>query len=258
MDNYVLRPVGYVRNEARQPEDIPYNGVPSRIELWEAGAAAAAGLATGYVWVVIWLHLAEPAAAREAGARGAFASRTPCRPNPVAITAARLVARDEALLHLDALDVCDGTPVLDLKPYVREFDCVFGPADPAWRRAALPEQRLARIVRTIERFCGPLTPDLALAARLAFAADRDLEVPANSADLRWECCCRHTVAAGLQAVSGAPLGGPRLLLSADEGRVSMHHADRGTVGYALGELPGNSEAVLAAPEERLFTRVSLR
>jgi hypothetical protein len=158
------------------------------------------------------------------------------RVNPVALTAARLLEVDGPRLRVDALDVCDGTPLLDVKPYVRDFDCVFGPGDPAWRRAALPDQRLARIVRTIERFCGPLTPALDLAARVALAADRDLDTPANSPELQWECRCALDVAAGLQAVSGAPLGSPRFALGPDEQSVTVSRDGAGSVSYRLDEL----------------------
>jgi len=258
MNDYELQPIGYVRNDLRTPDDVPYNGAPSVLEVREEYAAAVAGLEPGYVWVLTWLHAGERRWAREVhgSVRGSFASRTPTRLNPVAITAARLLEIEGPRLHVDALDVCDGTPLLDVKPYVREFDCIFGPADPAWRRANAPELRLARFVRTITRFCGPLTPPLALAARLALAADRDLDIAANSPELRWECRCPLAVAGGLQAVSGAPLGGPRLLLGPDEAQVRVIRTDGPEAVYRLRPWGEDPEAMLAAPEESLFTRES--
>lgn len=253
MNEYVLRPVGYVRNEVATPDQIPYNGAPSVLELLPEYASAAAGLELGYVWVVTWLHLSERRAARGQGAemRGSFASRTPSRLNPVGLTVARLVAIEGARMEVDALDVCSGTPLLDVKPYVREFDCVFGPADPAWRRAAAPEQRLARHVRTIERFCGPLTPHTALAARVALAVDRDLDRPANSREVSWRCCCDPVVAGGIQAVCGAPLGDPRFTLGADE-RIVRVSAGGAHVRYRLQTPPPNVDQVLVCPEMELL------
>lgn len=253
VNDYVLRSVGYVRNRATEPEAIPYNGLPSTLELLPEGEEAARGLELGYIWVITWLEQAERRTGRPGTQRGSFASRTPARPNPVAITLARLLSVEAGRLQVDALDVCNGTPLLDLKPYVRDFDCVFGPADPAWRRGATPEGRLARLLRTIERFCGPLTPDLALAARLALAVDRDLDRAANSAALTWECRCRLTIAAGMQAVCGAPLGSPRFRLAPDEGELRAKAADGKWVAYQLGETPPTVEAVLGAPEELLFS-----
>ncbi len=263
MDNYALRPIGYVRNGAGSPESIPYNGSPSRLELLPEYLAAARGLEPGYVWILTWLHQSAgwvtpesiPADTGAGSGRGPLASRSPRRPNPIAITAARLLEIDGGVLIVDALDLCDGTPLLDIKPYVREFDCIFGPADPAWRRAAEPAQRLARIVRTTERFCGPLDASLALAARLAAAADTDLASPANSPLLTWECRCSLRVAAGIQAVAGTPLGSPRFILGPDEGTLRVSRAEAPAVIYRLLDPPGTAEVVLSSPEADLWHRV---
>jgi tRNA-Thr(GGU) m(6)t(6)A37 methyltransferase TsaA len=256
MNRYVLQPIGYVRNGIENPDEVPYNGAPSVLELLPEHAAAAHGMQPGYIWVVTWLDQARRVAApeRPGGGRGSFASRTPHRFNPVGLTAARLLRVTGATLEVDGLDVCNGTPLLDVKPYVREFDCVFGPADPAWRRAPLPEQRLARIVRTIERFCGPLTPDLALAARLALAVDRDLDTAVNNPELRWECRCPVEVAAGIQAVAGAPLGSERFRLGVDEALARASLPSGAEVAYRLAVQW--REASLESPEMGLFSRVS--
>lgn len=54
--------------------------------------------------------------------RGLFATRYPCRPNPLGISIVRLVARHENILEFEGADMLDGTPLLDIKPYVPEFD----------------------------------------------------------------------------------------------------------------------------------------
>jgi tRNA-Thr(GGU) m(6)t(6)A37 methyltransferase TsaA len=53
---------------------------------------------------------------------GLFATRYPCRPNPVGLSIVRLLARRENILDIEGVDVLDGTPLLDIKPYVPEFD----------------------------------------------------------------------------------------------------------------------------------------
>lgn len=254
MIDYALQPIGYVRNSCKEFEALPYGGASSILELREEYRNAAAGLQPGYIWVVTWLHHSERTHARatDRGVRGSFSSRTPVRLNPIGVTAARLLEIDGPRLYVDALDVIDGTPLLDVKPYVREFDCIFGPADPAWRRAARLEDRLARLVRTIERFCGPLTPQLALAARLALAVDRDLDTAANAPELTWECRCSLPIAAGIQAVSGAVLGSPRFDLGPDEGTVRARHRQQGTVAYRLRQIDGTPEQILAADERDLL------
>ena len=54
--------------------------------------------------------------------RGLFATRHPCRPNPIGISIVRLLARQDNILVIDGVDVLDGTPLLDIKPYVPDFD----------------------------------------------------------------------------------------------------------------------------------------
>jgi len=54
--------------------------------------------------------------------RGLFATRHPCRPNPIGLSIVRLLARHENILDIEGVDMLDGTPLLDIKPYVPEFD----------------------------------------------------------------------------------------------------------------------------------------
>jgi tRNA-Thr(GGU) m(6)t(6)A37 methyltransferase TsaA len=55
--------------------------------------------------------------------RGVFATRAPCRPNPIGLTIVRLISLEGRRIRVRELDVVDGTPLLDLKPYVPRFDC---------------------------------------------------------------------------------------------------------------------------------------
>lgn len=54
--------------------------------------------------------------------RGIFATRAPTRPNPIGISIVALESVDGAVLHLENVDILDGTPLLDIKPYVPKFD----------------------------------------------------------------------------------------------------------------------------------------
>ncbi|MCP4543289.1 MAG: tRNA (N6-threonylcarbamoyladenosine(37)-N6)-methyltransferase TrmO [Chloroflexi bacterium] len=53
---------------------------------------------------------------------GVFASRAPVRPNPIGLSVVRLLGIDQNILHIENVDILDGTPLLDIKPYVPEFD----------------------------------------------------------------------------------------------------------------------------------------
>ena len=53
---------------------------------------------------------------------GLFATRYPCRPNPIGLSIVRLLARRENILEIEGVDMLNGTPLLDIKPYVPDFD----------------------------------------------------------------------------------------------------------------------------------------
>jgi tRNA-Thr(GGU) m(6)t(6)A37 methyltransferase TsaA len=55
--------------------------------------------------------------------RGVFATRAPCRPNPIGLSVLRLEKIDGLTLHVSNIDIVDGTPLLDIKPFVPAFDC---------------------------------------------------------------------------------------------------------------------------------------
>ena len=56
--------------------------------------------------------------------KGLFATRYPRRPNSIGLSVVRLVRREGRVLHVEGIDVLDGTPLLDVKPYVPKFDAV--------------------------------------------------------------------------------------------------------------------------------------
>jgi tRNA (adenine37-N6)-methyltransferase len=54
--------------------------------------------------------------------RGLFATRHPCRPNPIGLSVVRLIERRGNVLEVEGVDMLDGTPLLDIKPYLPDFD----------------------------------------------------------------------------------------------------------------------------------------
>lgn len=62
---------------------------------------------------------------------GVFASRHPCRPNAIGMTVTRLLGRSGNRLEVEGIDILDGTPLLDVKPYIARFDC-FPEANEGW------------------------------------------------------------------------------------------------------------------------------
>ena len=139
----VLEPIGIVRSPVAEPVDAGWGDVVSEIHLREDLAPGLVGLADfSHVLVVFWMHAAAFDAATDVVRRprgradfpqtGIFAQRARHRPNPIGVSAARLERITGAVVTVRGLDAIDGTPVLDLKPYVPELDHVPGARVPGW------------------------------------------------------------------------------------------------------------------------------
>jgi tRNA-Thr(GGU) m(6)t(6)A37 methyltransferase TsaA len=98
-----------------------------------------------YIWVLAWLHLNEgwnPQVIPPRGPkvkRGLFATRAPHRPNPIALSALRLTGIEGRVLRVRGIDLLDGTPVLDIKPYIPYSDA-FPAAKAGWLEGLPPEE----------------------------------------------------------------------------------------------------------------------
>jgi tRNA-Thr(GGU) m(6)t(6)A37 methyltransferase TsaA len=65
---------------------------------------------------------------------GVFATRSPVRPNPISISACKILSIDGRRIHIDAIDAFDGTPVVDIKPYVPRLDAISEVRMPPWAK----------------------------------------------------------------------------------------------------------------------------
>lgn len=145
----VCRPIGFVRSPHKEKADAPRQGilaedVTATIELGPEYRDALDDL-SGYerIWVLFWFDRAEGwkpkvLPPRSDTKRGVFATRSPHRPNPIGMTAVRLDRVDGLTLHVRDHDLIDGTPVLDLKPYIAYADA-FPDAGSGWLGAEDPK-----------------------------------------------------------------------------------------------------------------------
>jgi tRNA-Thr(GGU) m(6)t(6)A37 methyltransferase TsaA len=131
-----LEPIGFVRSAlstkveaARQPRAAA--GAPARIELLPGRnfEHALEDLARWeLIWVIFWFHLNSGWRPKvlpprsTTGRKGVFATRSPHRPNPLGMSVVRLERVEGLILHIRDADMVDGTPVLDLKPYIAYTD----------------------------------------------------------------------------------------------------------------------------------------
>jgi tRNA-Thr(GGU) m(6)t(6)A37 methyltransferase TsaA len=126
---FVMRAIGFVRSQFKEAKDVPQGlGAehPEEGEIvvlpeYAAGLADIEGMSHLYVlWVFdrvaeSRLVVQPPCDGRE---HGVFATRSPRRPNPIGLTVVELMERKGNALRVRGIDMLDGTPVLDIKPYL--------------------------------------------------------------------------------------------------------------------------------------------
>lgn len=128
-----LAPIGIVHSKYKQATGTPIQPCragesPGYVVLREEFTAGLADLAEfDRVWLIYYFHRAAPAKMRvipyrDTVERGLFATRAPARPNPIGLSCVRLLNIEGNILRLGEVDILDGTPLLDLKPYVPHYD----------------------------------------------------------------------------------------------------------------------------------------
>ena len=128
-------PVGIARTRYTELEGMPLQSVavadePGRIEIdpaYEEGLLDLDGFS--HIFVISHLHRGAPGDLvavpfLDDSPHGVFATRSPRHPNPIGLSVVRLVSIERSILHVQGLDLLDGTLVLDVKPYVPAFDQV--------------------------------------------------------------------------------------------------------------------------------------
>lgn len=134
---FVIPPIGLVHTPFKSATGTPIQGTASDgaqgvVELLPEFVSGLKDLAEfERIWLIYLLDRASPMQLvvrpyMDETDRGVFATRSPARPNPIGISAVRLLSVEENRLLIADVDVLDGTPLLDIKPYVPEFDSFDG------------------------------------------------------------------------------------------------------------------------------------
>lgn len=139
-----VKPIGIVRSKIeRTPKpEYDWHGVVSEIVVSSHLSDALDSLELySHIIVIYWLHQADsskmalrvhPKGKRELPLVGLFASRSPYRPNPVGQKTVRLLKHRGNVLLVEGLDAVNGTPVIDIKPYIPGYDSVADATVPPW------------------------------------------------------------------------------------------------------------------------------
>lgn len=127
-----IRPIGLIRSPYSDGEETPiqsaFSGGRGEIEVfpeYEAGLKDIDGFS--HLILLYYFHRVEGYSLSvkpflDDTPRGLFATRYPARPNPIGLSVVRLLERRGNVLQIAEVDVLNGTPLLDIKPYVPQFD----------------------------------------------------------------------------------------------------------------------------------------
>ena len=272
--NIVLEPIGVVHSSISntKAKKIPLYGVEAEIEVFDKYLDGLEGIETkSHIFVLCWLHRGDrdtlqlkPCKRFFPGgivpkwvfARGVFATRSPARPNPISLTVTKLLERNGNRLKV-ILDVVDGTPVIDLKPYSTGWDCIFS-AQGGEGRFSNNVACYTSLLKEALNFHGEECAGLAIGVRIALKMITDSKVNVREPGLKVFVRAGGCLIDAMQALSGATLGSKRLSIGEVE--------DCGeSVAFLIGERDFKFEIkpyahltpaqIAAMNEERLFTFV---
>lgn len=128
-----LTPIGTIHSPYQQATGTPIQsaravGVKGTVEVFPEYATGLRDI-DGFdrIWLVYWFDRAKPAQLMvtpylDTAPHGVFATRAPCRPNPIGLSAVRLLGISGHCLSVEGVDILDNTPLLDIKPYIPSFD----------------------------------------------------------------------------------------------------------------------------------------
>ena len=142
-----LNPIGFVCNEVTEKPErgFDWRQIVSEIKITPRLAEGLDSLDDfSHIIVISWMHEAteedkmalkvHPRGRKELAPVGVFASRSPYRPNPLGKTTVQLLERQGNTLKVQGLDFINGTPVIDIKPYIPGHDSADGADTPPWVR----------------------------------------------------------------------------------------------------------------------------
>lgn len=127
------RQIGIIRSPFAEARETPIQpagaaGINGSVELFPEYARALKDLeGFSHIILLYHFHLSKGSSLvvkpfLDSESRGVFSTRSPSRPNNIGLSVVQLVGIEENILHIQDIDIIDGTPLLDIKPYVPDFD----------------------------------------------------------------------------------------------------------------------------------------
>jgi tRNA-Thr(GGU) m(6)t(6)A37 methyltransferase TsaA len=135
MDDYniIYRPIGIIHTPFKSPGGIPIQpcfgrGIKGHIEIFDEYCDGLKDLdGFSHIILLYHFHLSSGYSLQvipflDSKSRGVFATRAPKRPNPIGLSVVKLEKIEGNTIHVEDIDIVDGTPLIDIKPYISDFD----------------------------------------------------------------------------------------------------------------------------------------
>lgn len=133
MENIQYQPIGIIHSPFTQVEGMPIQpagalGVQGVVEIFPEFTEGLLDLdGFSHIFLLYHFHAVKTYTLTvtpflDDQPHGVFATRAPRRPNPIGLSVVRLLRREANILHIENVDILDGTPLLDIKPYTAAFD----------------------------------------------------------------------------------------------------------------------------------------
>jgi tRNA-Thr(GGU) m(6)t(6)A37 methyltransferase TsaA len=133
MKEIQFKPIGIIYSPFKEPKGTPIQSIAAKgmegtVELLQEFTGGLRDLdGFSHIMLIYHFHLSKDPSLKvkpflDDQIRGVFSTRAPNRPNPIGISIVELVLQEGNILRVKDLDILDGTPLLDIKPYVPEFD----------------------------------------------------------------------------------------------------------------------------------------
>jgi tRNA (adenine37-N6)-methyltransferase len=133
MTSYSFKPIGIIHSPFHKLDEMPIQPTsqaskPGWVEIYPQFVEGLRDLdGFSHIYLIYYLHKVESVKLSvtpflDTQSRGLFSTRAPCRPNPIGLSLVQLERIENNRLHIARLDILDQTPLLDIKPYIPEFE----------------------------------------------------------------------------------------------------------------------------------------
>lgn len=246
-----LIPIGVIHSPYTNREETPRQGrlsdKESILEIYSEFKEGLEGIKDKrHIIILYWAHLGKRDVLKTTTPfgpemKGVFATRSPSRPNPIALCIADLIKVEENRLYVRGVDAIDGSPILDIKPYVYELDSLYGPEDTLDKSKNTNKKLWEKCIA----FHGHECPGLAIGFRACEAAIEKLGI--NFSKDEEIVCVTETDACGVDAV--------QFITGCTLGKGNLIYRDRGKQAFSFFvRKTGESIRIVLRPIEKEMTR----